>query len=141
MATVNRFEDLEVWKLSRSIVNEVYKFTGEYSFSKDFELRNQIRRSAISLMSNIAEGFESGSDRKFANYLKIAKGSSGECRSQLYIAFDQGYLKKTDFVDLKNNLLIVSRMLSKLESYLLNRDASSVRDIEIKYDIDDSYLG
>lgn len=69
-------------------------------------MRNQIRRSAISVLSNIAEGFEAGTDNQFARYLDIAKGSAGECRAQLYVALDQKYIDESEFEDLKETLLI-----------------------------------
>lgn len=102
MATVKRFEDLNVWKLAREIVNHIYDASRNNEFSRDFPLMNQIRRSAISILSNIAEGFESGSDAKFANYLRIAKGSAGECRAQLYLAYDLKYISKNELETLKD---------------------------------------
>jgi len=91
---ITNFEDLDVWKKSRKLVNEIYSLTKKQRFSKDFGLVDQIRRSAVSVMSNIAEGFERGSNTEFIRFLYIAKASCGETRSHLFIAFDQGYLSE-----------------------------------------------
>ena len=89
MATIRQFEDLLAWKKSRELVSKVYK---AFSGCKDYGFRDQIQRASVSIMSNIAEGFESGTRQEFLNYLYIAKGSAGEVRAQLYAAFDIGYL-------------------------------------------------
>lgn len=134
MATVRRFEDLDVWKLSREIVNNIYDLTNKSAFSKDYALRNQIRRSAIGILSNIAEGFESGSDKQFARYLKIAKGSAGETRAQIYVAFDQRYISQNEFSITKEKLDICSKKLSRLISYLSDK-ANYTKDFEIIYEV------
>src|SRR4030042_2477670 len=90
----NYFEDLEVWKTARELTNRIYGITANGSFSKDYGLRDQIRRAAVSVMSNIAEGYERGGNQELIQFLSVAKGSSGEARSQLYIAMDQAYLDK-----------------------------------------------
>jgi four helix bundle protein len=88
MATAQQFEDLHVWQDARNLVNQVYQATNLRGFSRDRDLRGQIRRAAVSTMSNIAEGFERGSKREFIQFLTVAKGSNGEVRSQLYVALD-----------------------------------------------------
>ncbi len=95
---VKYFEDLEVWKEARRLTQQVYQATEDTRFSKDFGLRDQIRRASVSVMSNIAEGFERGGNQEFMQFLYIAKGSCGEVRSQLYMALDQGYVSKEHFV-------------------------------------------
>ena len=137
MAGIERFEDLRVWQASREMVNEVYRLSNQKSFSKDFALVNQIRRSAISVMSNIAEGFESASDKKFANYANIAKSSAGECRSQVYIASDQNYISSSEKENLILRLSSISKQLSKLESYLRqeNRNPNQLNDFDIPYEL------
>jgi four helix bundle protein len=95
MAAKN-FEDLNVWKQARQLTQEVYRLTKTEKFLKDFGLRDQIRQAAISIMSNIAEGFERGGNQEFIQFLYVAKASCGEVRSQLYVALDQGYLPKAD---------------------------------------------
>jgi four helix bundle protein len=91
------FEEIEAWQLSREMVRDVYRVSREGIFSKDFGLQDQIRRASVSIMSNIAEGFERGGNKEFINFLTIAKGSCGEVRSQLYVAFDQGYVDQSQF--------------------------------------------
>ena len=92
MAKIERFEDIEAWKRSRALTKKVYDCTKQRGFEKDFGLKDQIRRSSVSTMSNIAEGFERGGNQEFIQFLATAKGSSGEVRSQLYVALDQGYI-------------------------------------------------
>lgn len=87
---IKYFEDLEVWKEARRLTNRIYRMTQDAKFSKDFGLRDQIQRAVVSIMSNIAEGFERGGNQEFIQFLYIAKGSCGEVRSQLYVALDRG---------------------------------------------------
>jgi len=94
MATFKRFEDIEAWQKARELTREVYAASKVEPFSRDFALRDQIRKATISVMSNIAEGFERGGTREFIQFLSIAKASAGEVQSQLYIALDQGYLSE-----------------------------------------------
>ena len=91
---IKKFEDLESWKKARQLTNKIYEATAEGSFTRDFGLKDQIRRASISILSNIAEGFERGGDKEFLQFLAVAKGSCGEVRAQLYIAVDQGYLAR-----------------------------------------------
>jgi four helix bundle protein len=95
--TINRFEDLIAWQKARQLVAAVYQATGKGAFTKDYGLRDQIQRSAVSIMSNIAEGFDRGSRPEFHKFLVIAKGSCAEVRSQLYVALDCGYISQQDF--------------------------------------------
>ena len=118
MAGVRLFEDLEVWRNARALNSEVYMASRVGAFSKDFVLCGQIRRAAISVMSNIAEGFERGGDKEFVQFLSLAKGSCGEIRSQLYAALDQAYISQQDFESLKGRAVEVSRMISGLMKYL-----------------------
>lgn len=94
MATIQKFEDLMCWQKARLLAREVYKALKD---CKDFGFKDQIQRAAISVMSNIAEGFERGTSQEFLNYLYIAKGSAGEVRAQLYAALDIGYLNIETF--------------------------------------------
>lgn len=97
MASFERFEDIEGWKLARQATNQVYELSSAGEFSRDFALVNQMRRASISIMSNIAEGFERDGNKEFLQFLSIAKGSCGEVRSQLYIAFDRKYVDEARF--------------------------------------------
>lgn len=107
---VKYFEDLEAWKSARTLTREIYDFTGRPSFSKDFGLRDQITRASVSIMSNIAEGFERGGTQEFIQFLSIAKGSCGGVRCQLYVAFDQEYLDKQEGVKLMDECRRLSIM-------------------------------
>ncbi len=95
--TINRFEDLIAWQKARQLVAAIYQATGKGAFAKDYGLRDQIQRAAVSIMSNIAEGFDRGSRPEFHKFLVIAKGSCAEVRSQLYVALDCGYISQHDF--------------------------------------------
>jgi four helix bundle protein len=95
MATVKKFEDLICWQKARELTKAVYKTLADYC--KDYGFRDQIWRAAVSVMSNIAEGFERGTRQEFLNYLFIARGSAGEVRAQLYVALDAGYLNLETF--------------------------------------------
>ena len=117
MAAKN-FEDLNVWKQARQLTQEVYRLTKTEKFLKDFGLRDQIRRAAISVMSNIAEGFERGGNQEFVQFLYVAKGSCGEVRSQLYVALDQEYATANDSEKLLQSFKRLSGMISNLITYL-----------------------
>ena len=91
------FEDLIAWQKARSLTRLIYKMTSEGEFAKDFGLRDQIRRACVSVMSNIAEGFERGSRKEFHQFLVIAKASCAEVRAQLYVALDAGYISNDTF--------------------------------------------
>src|SRR5205809_8144776 len=97
MATFKKFEEIIAWQKGRVAVGLIYKLTSAGIFSKDFGLRDQIRRSAISIMANIAEGSGRTSDKEFANLLNIAHGSITETQSHLYIALHHSYLSEADF--------------------------------------------
>ena len=119
MGSVQRFEDLEVWKRARVLTNKVYECSNAGAFARDFALRDQMRKAAISIMSCISEGFERESgDKDFRHYLSMAKGSSGEVRSQLYTALDAHHLSEKQFEELYGLCLEVSRMLSRFIAYL-----------------------
>jgi four helix bundle protein len=94
MATITRFEDLDIWKLAREQANEIYKLTKSGSFDRDFEHKDQINASAGSTMDNISEGFERFTNKEFAQFLVISKGSNGEVRSQLYRAYDKKHISE-----------------------------------------------
>jgi len=115
---VKVFEELEVWKESRRLTERIYHLTKDQSFAKDFGLRDQIRRASLSIMSNIAEGFERGGNQEFVQFLYVAKASCGEVRSQVYVALDQGYVASTEADELTNSFKRLSSMISNLITYL-----------------------
>ena len=122
MAQINRFEDIEAWRKARVLVKEVYKATATGRFSKDFSLRDQIRRAAVSVISNIAEGFSRQTDKEFVQFLHIAKGSTSEVQSQLYIAADLGYINQEELTKLYNQADEVARLLTGFIKYLKGAD-------------------
>jgi four helix bundle protein len=118
MATAEKFEDLEAWQLARSLVSKVYASTRAGAFEKDYGLRDQIRRAAVSVMSNIAEGFDRRTDSSFQSFLVIARGSIGEVRSQLYVALDQQFIDQRQFDDMQRDVIRIGKMLTSLLQYL-----------------------
>jgi four helix bundle protein len=116
--TVRNFEDFNVYRQARSLTNEIFRLTRVGSFAKDFGLVDQIRRAAVSILSNIAEGYERGSNTEFIQFLYIAKGSCGEVRAQLSIAHDQGYVPDADHQRLANHCRLTSSMLSNFIDHL-----------------------
>lgn len=122
MATIEKFEDIEAWKLAREVTRLIYATTSAGSFAKDYALCNQIRRASISIVSNIAEGFERSGTKEFISFLSIAKGSCGEVRSQLYIALDQLYLDEAEFNKISHKLIETSRVIAGFMRYLQQTD-------------------
>jgi four helix bundle protein len=118
MGEIKRFEDLEAWKIARELTRAIYQISSAGEFARDFGLRNQIRRASVSVLSNIAEGFERGGDKEFLQFLAMAKGSCGEVRTQLYVAFDQLYINEEQFNAISTKAIEVSQMISGLMKYL-----------------------
>ena len=118
MAKIRKFEDIESWKRARKLANEIYSVTTVGKFTRDFGLRDQIRRASVSILSNIAEGFERGGDKEFLQFLSVAKGSCGETRAQLYVALDQAYISTAEFETLFESATEVSQLISGLMRYL-----------------------
>lgn len=110
---VRTFEDLIVWQMGIELVKRVYVLTSSGLFSRDFGLRDQIRRASVSIPTNIAEGFERASRKEYLQFLNFAKGSAGEVRSLLFVAFEVGYLQKESYQELRDGV-------SKLSAYLFN---------------------
>ena len=132
MSGKGKFEDLEVWKEARLLVNRIYDLSGDTAFAKDFGLRDQIRRAAISVLSNIAEGYERDSDIEFGRYLSIAKGSAGEIRAQLYIARDRYYISETDFQATKTAAESLGRRIARFIAYLKSTSSPRVSRNTVK---------
>lgn len=122
MGSIDMFEDLEIWKKARVIMNKIYDYSGTGIFSRDFALKDQIRRACISTMSNISEGHERDGDKERVAFLSYAKGSAGEVRSRIYIALDRKYISKEDFDVLHKLLIEESRMINGLMYYLKKSD-------------------
>jgi len=97
MAAIRRFEEIDAWQRARELTRAIYEVTRSGTFARDFGLRDQIRRAAVSVMSNIAEGFGRGGNREFLQFLSVARGSVAEVQAQLYVALDAGYLQRTQF--------------------------------------------
>ena len=118
MAAISRFEDIEAWKTARRLTNSIYDHTNQARFNKDFGLRDQIRRASVSVMSNIAEGFESRTDVQFINYLGMARASAGEVRAQLYVALDQKYITEDQFKETYATAETCARQIANFIKYL-----------------------
>lgn len=118
MPTIERFEDLRVWQEAREIVSIVYRLTGKFPPSERYGLSSQMRRAAVSTISNIAEGFERGTTKEFINFLYMAKGSNGEVRSQAYLALDLDYTSQNECNDLVRRCETLSRRLYNFVEYL-----------------------
>ena len=112
------FESLRVWQNARDLVNSIYDIMDD---NKNYGFRDQIQRAAVSIMNNIAEGYESGTDAKYANFLHIAKGSCSEVRSMLYVCLDRKYCSQEQFNTLKSQAIHISSQLYKLLEYLNNK--------------------
>ncbi len=118
MGTFKKFEEIECWKKARELTRRIYEVSGKGNFVKDFGLKDQIRRAAVSIMSNIAEGHDRSGRGEFVQFLANAKGSAAEVRCQLYVAFDQDYIKEKEFESLTDLAIEISRMLAGLMNYL-----------------------
>lgn len=116
MSGVTRFEELVAWKKARVLTKEVYTATRTGAFARDYGLAAQMQRAAVSIMSNIAEGFERGGLREFHQFLSIAKSSCAELRAQLYVAFDVGYLDQPHFDRLLAQAEEVGRVIGGLRA-------------------------
>ena len=118
MAVIAKFEDILAWQKARILTKSLYAITSSPAFRQDRALRDQLRRAAVSVMSNIAEGFERNGDREFVQFLAIAKGSAGEIRAQLYVALDTGMVGQQEFDSLSEMAAEISCMISGFIKYL-----------------------
>jgi four helix bundle protein len=136
MTTAKRFEELEVWQKAKELTNLIYKYSSDGIFARDFGLRDQMRRASVSIMSNIAEGFESQTQVMFIQYLGRSKGSAGELRAQLYIAQEQKYLTDEQFNVAYSLAEICSKQLARFIQYLESQpNARRVREEGATYDV------
>lgn len=122
MATINRFEDLEIWQEARILAKEIQIIAIETDLKSDFRFKEQIKSSSGSVMDNIAEGFERDGNNEFRQFLSIAKGSAGESRSQLYRVLDYGYISEVRFDILKKDYENLSGKIKNFISYLNKKD-------------------
>ena len=118
MSTFLRFEDIEAWQKARELTKSIYEISKRGKFATDFAFRDQIRRSSVSIMANIAEGHERGGNKEFVQFLSVAKGSVGEVRSHLYVALDQDYITKAEFEGVSASAVEIGRMIAGLITYL-----------------------
>jgi four helix bundle protein len=135
MPTIKRFEDIHAWQTARELTQMVYNLSSQGSFARDFGLRDQMRRSAVSVMANIAEGFESRTQSLFVEFLGRAKASAGELRAQSYIAKDVGYLDQSQFKQVFDLVEKCSRQIARFIQYLESQpNARRIREDHIEYD-------
>jgi len=121
--TIERFEDIKAWQETRVLTKMIYNTSkSEKSFNKDYKFSGQIQSATVSIMSNIAEGFSRRTTKEFIQFLFIAKGSTAEVQSQLYVALDQGYINRQRFEELYSKSDEVARLTSGFIRYLLNKD-------------------
>ena len=118
MSTIKRFEEIKAWQNARILTRVVYSLSSDKGFSKDFSLKDQIRRSAISIMSNIAEGYESHTQPMFIKYLGLAKASAGELRSHAYVAYDLEYISVEELQKIIEISERISRQIYRFIQYL-----------------------
>ena len=124
-ARIERFEDFLAWQKARDLTARIYQVSGEGRFERDYGLKDQMRRAAVSVMSNIAEGFERGRPSEFHQFLSMAKSSCAELRSQLYVALDVGYLSQYTFSNLLSHAEEVGRLVGGLRASEVGRRGHS----------------
>ena len=122
---IKNFEEMQSWQAARRLANQVYAATRVDGFERDWALRNQIRAAAGSVMHNIAEGFESGSDAEFARFLRIARRSASEVQSQAYLALDQTYISEESFRCRYDEATAAKRLINGMLSYLEGRTSTN----------------
>jgi len=115
---IERFEDIQAWQEARNLTNLIYNLCKGNSFSKDFGLRDQIQRASVSIMSNIAEGFDSQSDIEFIKFLNYSRRSASEVQSHLYVALDQEYIANDKFTEIYEKCRAIKRMIAGFIKYL-----------------------
>jgi len=122
MAKIRKFQDIKAWEKSRGLTKEIYNITNNKKFTKDWGLKDQIRRASVSIMSNIAEGFSRQTDKEFAQFLYIAKGSASEVQSHLYIAYDLSYINEEIFKSLLEKTEEIINLIGGFVRYLKGVD-------------------
>jgi four helix bundle protein len=119
---IERFEDIQCWKLGRELTRQVYEVTGEGAFARDFGLKDQIQRASGSIMHNVAEGFDGGSNKEFIKFLRYSQRSASEVQSQLYVALDQRYLNQAQFQQLYDLTAKIHTKIGAFIAYLLKSE-------------------
>ncbi len=127
MATIRQFEDIQAWQRARELTRAIYGCTRSGSFAKDYQLRDQIRRAATSVMSNIAEGFERSGTGEFIQFLAMAKGSTAEVESHLYIALDESYVTPDEFKRLRSLATATKGLIAGFMHYLRQSGVKGVK--------------
>jgi len=122
MAKIERFEEIDAWKKARELTKIIYEITAQGNIAKDFALKDQLRRASMSIMANIAEGFERGGNKEFRQFLSMAKGSVGEVKAQLYVALDSGQIPLERFNSLMALANETSRLIAGFLRYLKDSD-------------------
>ena len=119
---ISRFEDIEAWKKARKLVQKIYTLTRKENFSRDWRLVGQIQAAGISIMGNIAEGFDRRSNKEFKNFLNISHASASEVQSHLYVALDQCYINQSEFQDAYDHAVLVKKLINGFIRYLRGSD-------------------
>jgi four helix bundle protein len=127
MRRIERFEDIEAWKKARELTRKIYELSDRGNLARDFGLKDQLKRSSISIMSNIAEGFERDGDNEFRQFLSIAKGSVGELKAQLYVAIDAGLISTEEFSGLMSLSDETSRLIAGFMRYLKHSSHKGIK--------------
>ena len=140
MSTFRRVEDIDAWQLARKLARDLYRVTAAGPLERDFALKNQIRRSAVSVMSNIAEGFERSGRKEFGQFLSIAKGSTGEILSQLYVARDQAFLGALEFDNLAEACRRTGRAIGGLMRHVRSTGVRGSKFKQVKRKADDEVM-
>jgi len=122
---IERFEDIRAWKETRELVKRIYEVTDGQAFQRDYSLRDQIRRAAVSIMGNIAEGFDRQSNREFVRFLLIAVSSASELKSHLYVALDQKYIDEESFREIYDRATMVGKLINGFIGYLRKKKVKS----------------
>jgi four helix bundle protein len=136
MPTIMRFEEIEAWQTARELTRLIYSLTEETKFSRDFGLKDQIRRASVSIMSNISEGFESQTQLQFIRYLGLAKASAGEVRSQLYVSHDLEYISQEQFTKAFAMAEKASRQIARFIAYLeAHPQSQKLREDSADYEV------
>ena len=133
MGTIKRFEDLHAWQSARELTNRIYGLSAAGQFARDFGLRDQLRRAASSVMLNIAEGFDAGSDPKFVQFLGYARRSASETQAGLYTALDQKYISPAEFSDAYKNATICKKQINAMIAYLHKPRAHGAKETSAAY--------